>query len=127
MKYDDLVVKYCGEDWKSVGTPETWGGYGMACMLAFIDGNTEPQLNAMAEYLGVEVSDIQIPFFNLLRSGAFYNEFGAKKDPALTGDMSRTDVLCAWGHVAGIASGLIWRNMNNSPLMNNVTSDARKS
>ena len=122
MRYEKLVQKYCGPNWRDLEGPEKMGGFGVACMLAFIDGKVDANVDAIAGHLEVTPSEIQVPFVNLLRSGLFYNEFNARNDVALNGNDTRTNVLCAWGHVAGIAGGLIFRNMNNSPKMDQYRS-----
>ena len=109
MKYEKLVQQYVGEHWRKTSLVDLESGYGVACMLAFLSG-VDSDAGAMADHLGVDFKDIQKPFGRLKRSRVFSERFDAKKDKALNGDAPRTEVLCAWGHIGGIASDIVYRS-----------------
>ena len=109
MKYGEIVSSVCGENWRTVNQEECEGGYGVACLLAFMKG-ADANAESLARHLGVAVEDIQASYSRLLRSGLFSEDFDAKHDKWLLGKCSNRQSECAWGHVAGIAAGLIYRS-----------------
>lgn len=107
MRYEDMVRRVCGEDWKTVNPQEKAGGIGVACVLAFIRGNVKPSIQDFSNFLGVEDSEIVFPYTRLSRVGVFSQRFNAKKDPLLTNNFGSDESQRAWGHIAGISSGYI--------------------
>ena len=120
-RYEEVIKEICGENWFS-NRVDRDGGYGVACMYAFLNG-VNPKLESMASHLGLAKSEIKAPFVNLLVAGYFSNTFDARNDEALNLKGFRAGILThefwsesqskynAWCHVAGVASGLIERNI----------------
>jgi hypothetical protein len=106
MRYEDFVRKVCGDDWKAVSLEERQGGYGVACMAAFMR-NAKPSVNEMANHLGIISDEIYMPFTRLARAGAFNQRWNAKRDKALLSHMGDDEAQRAWSHIAAIASGFI--------------------
>ena len=94
MKYEEIVKTICGEAWQ-VNQVERDGGYGVACLLAFMKGS-KPTVDAIATHLGVSIDEIQLPYSRLIRAGVFSNEFNAREDSWLLGKESNCRSLCAY-------------------------------
>jgi len=117
-KFVDFV---CGEDWEDASDEDRAGGYGVACMQAYING-VKPTIDSLASFLAIEnPKEIYGPFSQLLQSGMFSKAFNARGDVHLNLklDKIKKDEIfirktkCAWGHVAAISAGLIVRNYSN--------------
>jgi hypothetical protein len=107
MKYDKEVRYVCGDDWRSQSQEERDGGFGVAMMVAYLQG-ASPNYEDIASSLGLsprEAAEASIPFRRLQVSGMFSDEFDALSDQALAGNASDVDVRTAWCQVAGTASG----------------------
>jgi len=110
MKYERLISQYCGFNLKKVTeNTDIDGAMGVACMLAFLHG-VDPKIESIANHLGVHKNEIKVSFEKLESSGVFDKGFNAREDKALIAEADRTSVLCAWGNIFGIASGLIQRS-----------------
>lgn len=113
MKYEDIVKTICGDNWRSLDQDEKDGGYGVACMLAFMRG-AEPVPVKVAAHLGIPVSEIQTAYTRLDQCGLFSKEFDARKDKWLLGQGNSRQNMCAWGYVAGLSSGMVSRCFGRS-------------
>ena len=113
MKYKEIVDSVCGHSWTEAGEDERNGGYGVACLIAFMKG-ADAREDSIASHLGVDSSKIQTPFLRLFKSGIFSKTFDARSDKWLLGSASPRQSQCAWGNVAGVAGGFIYRNFDNS-------------
>jgi hypothetical protein len=109
VKYEDIVINVCGEDWQEVNSPEREGGFGVACLLAYMNG-ADASAESISKHLGVAIIDIQLSYSRLMRAGLFSQEFNAREDKWLLGKGSETQSLCAWCHIAAIAGDIIYRN-----------------
>jgi len=107
MKYDETVACICGDNWKTL-EDEKHGGYGVACLLAFMAG-VEPNAKSIAEHLSIEEEKIRIAFIKIEKAGLFSRAFDACHDKWLLGLDGDRESQCAWGYVAGIALGHIYR------------------
>lgn len=120
MKYLDVVEHVCGKTWKETEEEEQ-GGYGVACMIAFLKG-VEPNLQNMADHLNVEKYKLKKAFVRLTGNGLFSDKCNAKKDRELLGKGFSDSSLhmsiwteddayrAAWCHIAAIAGGFITRS-----------------
>jgi len=120
-RYIKIINKLCGEYWKESREGRD-AGYGVACMLAFLNG-ISPNADEMSAHLGVDKKDIKIPFDRLYKTGCFSSKFNAVEDDALNFKGFREGILTyenwaedqsvinAWCHIAGIADGNIERNL----------------
>ncbi len=106
MKYEDSVRRVCGDNWRSVGREERDGGYGVACMKAFLQG-VRPSVSDLSSHLQVSIDEIVAAHTRLLRNGAFTPRFNAKRDEALLKNINEDDAQRAWGHIAALAGGFI--------------------
>lgn len=107
MKYEDHVRKICGESWRTVSDQERHGGYGVACMTAYLRG-VKPALPDVAKHLGVTADEIGTPFVRLLRNGAFHRDrWNSKNDNSLMGNEGEDEAQRAWSFVAAVASGFL--------------------
>ena len=111
----------CGKNWEEVSVEDKNGGYGVACMQAYING-VKPTTEDISSFLGTSKENVQYAFSQLLQSGMFSKAFNARGDASLNLKIDKKDrknesyirdVKCAWGHVAAIASGMIIRNYSN--------------
>ena len=146
MKYEEIVVDVCGKNWRSVNREEFQGGLGVAIVLSYLKG-IRPTIDDISKHLSVPSDDLWEPFQRLLYGGVFLKEFNARMDPELLGNgisSTASAVECitpkdmirnAWCHVAGIASGLIYRNPSkpvtkvrkkNQKETNGTTTNSRK-
>jgi len=111
-----FVDEMCRQDWESVSVEDHHCGLGVACMQAYING-IKPALKDLSEFLNVEESELEEPFQRLLQAGMFSKAFNARGDDALNLKLKNTrdvgQIRCAWGHVAAISAGIIFRNYNN--------------
>ena len=122
MKYNEVVCNICGDNWESGPYEEREGGYGVACMLAYLNG-AKPTIEDISDHLGVKEKVIRVPFYRLLESGLFSKSFNARNDPTLIGD-GRTEtskhlekddytftvsdsIQAAWCQIAAVAGGLV--------------------
>ena len=112
-EYEKNVQKYCGNDWRTTSVDDKNGGYGIACVIAYLDG-TEPIAADLAKKMATSPDDIIEAFENLKCAGVFSEEFDAREDDALKGDKGQREFDLAWGQIAGIASGLVYRPASNS-------------
>ena len=122
MKYEKLVAEICGDNWARASYEEQEGGYGVAMLVAFMEG-TNPSMPELAKAINVPISDrISRAYDRMLRSGLFSSGFDAKNDKELNGVGFSSDYdgrvarwsnksasKHAWCNVAGIASGFIIR------------------
>ena len=122
MKYEDVVQSVCGKGWRSGTEEDRDAGYGVAMMIEFLKG-TAPDLNSMSSNLGIPSLELVKSYSRMLRCDMF--EEKNKNDNELIGngfsetafhnDFSKKywtpekAYSCAWGYVAGIASGAIDR------------------
>ncbi|MFW6173371.1 MAG: hypothetical protein ACOC5T_06465 [Elusimicrobiota bacterium] len=122
-EYETVVEKICGENWKGEGRQTRQAAYGIAIMLAYING-VELTLNSMSDHLDIDLSSLRHSFARLQQSGIFIDVVNIKSDKPLLGcgysdtgvridDFSSEEASRnAWCHVAGIASGAINRNFH---------------
>jgi hypothetical protein len=115
---EQFVAKICRE-WKDTDQDKV-GGYGVACMQAYING-VKPTVPDLAKFLEVKEDEIRLPFQRLLQSGMFSKAFNARGDKALNLKLKNKEndsskILCAWGYVAGIAANLVVRNYSNTDI-----------
>ena len=120
MRYEDTIKRICGDDWNVASIEERDGGYGVACVMAVLDGansNTEeiaytllavredeePSEEAVKELAKL----IEVPYRRLGASGIFSKRFNLRRDKCLNGFSTPHDGRTAWCHIAGIASGYI--------------------
>lgn len=106
MRYEDMVRRVCGEDWRTVNPQEREGGYGVACVLGFIRG-AKPTVGEMAGHLGITPDEIIVAMTRLNRNGIFTPRFNARKDPELAKHLSQQDAQRAWSQIAAIAGGFL--------------------
>lgn len=106
MKYEDLVKKICGDNWRSTAQEEKDGGYAVAMGIAFING-VRPSPSDFSKHLGVSTDDIITAYQRMSRNGVFRDEFGMKSDPALLGNKDSDEAARAWSHIAGMGSGFV--------------------
>ena len=117
-KVKNEVNVLCGEGWDEQGDADINGGYGVACMLVYLEG-TKPDLRSLSAQIGMPEEDLRIPFHRMLQSGLFSKTFNARGDRALlcSGGVDKEKRMiswrCAWGHVAAVAAGIIQRNYND--------------
>jgi hypothetical protein len=114
-----------GKGWLDGDNATRDAGIGIACMLAYIDG-CKPTLSDLAEVLKIDAKIIEKSYVRLLRSGMFSYAYNARNDDILLGrDITNSckcvrertvywDSVAAWCHVAGVAAGLIERNINRN-------------
>lgn len=107
MRYEEMVRRYCGENWKTINENEREGGMGVACVLGYIRGNVKPSIPDLAAHLGVPPDDIVSAYARLQRNGIFSPRFNARKDEELTGHPSDTNTQRAWAHIAAISGGFL--------------------
>ena len=105
IKYEDIIRKICGETWRD-NQDEFDGGYGIACVMAFLDG-AMPVIEDIAKFLDADPLDVEIPFRRLQATGIFSKRFNGRRDKCLNGWSSAQDGRTAWCHIAAIASGWI--------------------
>tara|TARA_Y100000310_G_C20031399_1_gene511969 strand:- start:24 stop:392 length:369 start_codon:yes stop_codon:yes gene_type:complete len=120
MRYGDIVEQVCGSSWRNTEA-EKDGGYGVACMVAFLRG-TNPSLRDLAAHLEVEPRRIKKAFIKMSSTGLFTDKFGARDNKELLGRGVSNSVQhmncwtsddayrAAWCQVAAIASGFITRS-----------------
>lgn len=101
MKYEDFVRRVCGDDWRTVNDAERHGGYGVACVKAFMRG-VRPSAADLATHLQVTPDEIATAYNRLNRNGIFSHRWAAKKDAEL-----QRDSEFAWAHIAALASGFL--------------------
>jgi hypothetical protein len=106
MRYEDMVRRVCGENWKTVAKEEREGGYGVACVEAYRRG-VRPTVNDLASHLAVTPEEILSAHARLLRNGVFSQRWNARKDQVLQNGVADDDGQRAWAHVAAIAGGFI--------------------
>lgn len=105
MRYEEVVRRICGEDWKTVNISEREGGIGVACVVAYMKG-ARPSVGEMASHLGIPSDDVYMPFQRLSRHGVF-SDWDIKKDKALLSQLGDDEAQRAWAHIAALASGFI--------------------
>lgn len=101
MKYEDFVRRVCGDDWRTVNDAERHGGYGVACIKAFMRG-VRPSAVDLAAHLQVTPDEIATAYNRLNRNGVFSHRWAAKRDTLL-----QTEDDHAWSHIAAIAGGFV--------------------
>ena len=118
MKYDDIVQTVCGKGWKSVSYEEKEGGYGVAMVLAFLEG-VSPDLSSFSNHLGVMSSDLVSPFSRLANNGVFAPKTAEDTELTGSGFSSTSDYVKkywtkekafthAWCNIAAVASGIVY-------------------
>jgi len=115
-KYEALLKTICQmEDYSVLNDNEWEGCLGVACVMAFIEDVT-PNIFSLSKHLDIPHYDIHLQkaFDRLRINGVFGNKYGAKYDPALTGDAKGNYWYTgseigrnAWCNIAGMASGYI--------------------
>ena len=113
MRYEDVVKTICGDNWRSLDKEEREGGYGVACLLAYMRG-AEATVDKIASHLGVGVGEIQAAYSRLVQCGLFSKEFDARGDKWLRGEGNKRQNMCAWGYISGISSGIVSRCFGRS-------------
>lgn len=113
-----FVNEICrSETWDTGNSEERDLGYGVACMQAYLIG-IKPTINDLSTYLEIDRRDMQPAFQRMLQCGLFSKAFNARGDNALNikpnKRKSLTEILCAWGNIAGIAAGLVIRNYSKA-------------
>jgi hypothetical protein len=108
MKFEDTVRSICGVDWRKACLDEQDGAFGVAIMIAFLEG-CRPKLDDLVAFLELtpeeeEAKVLDAPFRRLQTSGSFFN---ARRDRALNGWEGAQDGRTGWCHIAAIASGVI--------------------
>jgi hypothetical protein len=108
MKYENNVKEICGDNWRETDSNERDGGYGVAMMIAFLNG-ARPNLDDFSRHLKVEISEIETAYRRLQSNGVFTPSYNAKNDPVLLGehDIEPIEIRAAWAIVAGQASGFV--------------------
>lgn len=120
-EYESIAKNICQiSNLQTANLEDLEGAIGVACMLAFIKG-VKANLPDLADNIGVDVAQVEKPFFRLMANGIFSNHYGAREDNVLRGkgyDKIVTDGKIkimfsaveqsknAWCQVAGIASDL---------------------
>lgn len=125
MKYEDIINDICGDEWLFDSSESINGGYGVAMMLAFLEG-VAPKIDIFSRDLQIPKELLLDSYNNLLKSGMFSKNFNAKNDPVLKGLKFSVDSnyrveerlwtiekasVNAWCHIAAVASGVIDRNI----------------
>jgi hypothetical protein len=122
MRYEEKVRNICGEDWKTVNQGEKEGGYGVACMLAFMRGQ-RPVISELSKHLEIPADEIVAGYTRLSKNGLFNKDWGlildeegnvlveggARRDEALLGRDGTDACERAWAHIAAVAGGFIGR------------------
>jgi hypothetical protein len=112
MRYEDTVRDICGENWKVASPEEAEGGFGVACVKAYLRG-CRPAVSDLAAHLSSnpgEVTPDQIlpAYTRLVKSGVFSKDHGARRDHDLSiKDRSVPEYQYAWAQIAAIAGGFI--------------------
>ena len=107
MKYEDEVRRVCGDDWRVASVQEKDGGYGVACLQAFIKG-VRPVPADLAAHLSVRPDDIIAGYTRLNKNGVFsYDGFDAKHDKALLSKVGSEEWNRSWAHIAAMAGGFM--------------------
>lgn len=130
QKISEIVEIICGgswtniEKWKNMSFEDQQGAYGVGIVLAYLSG-VQLNMKEIANYLDLSVQDIALAFEKLCNSNLFNSKkFNLNKDSSLLGN-SISDTayyldgywsdgqafISSWCHIAGIASGLIERNI----------------
>lgn len=98
QKYEDLVCRICGEDWRRSSKQDIEGAIGVAICKAIMNGESA-STEALSRHLGVHISCLITPFDRLFRNGMTVRKKLTQDKQLVNGD----DL--AWCYVAGIASG----------------------
>ena len=107
MKYEEYVRRICGESWKTVSESERQGGFGVACVMAYMRG-VKPSLPELSKHLGVTPDEINVPFVRLLRNGVFNRDrWNTKSDPDLLGNTGDDNAERCWAFVAAVGGGFL--------------------
>ena len=108
MKYEEIVLQICccDNDWRNNSEEERDSVYGVAIMMAFLDG-CRPMIEDLSKSLNVEVTEMEVAFRRLQASGMFSMKFNARRDRCLNGYSSAQDGRTAWSFIAGISSGYV--------------------
>jgi hypothetical protein len=106
MKYEEVVRRICGDTWKTESKEERDGGYGVACVLAFMRG-VRPSLADLSSHLQVTTEEIAPAHLRLTRNGVFTSRFNAKRDSSLQMNLSQDESQRAWAHIAALSGGFI--------------------
>lgn len=97
IPYDALLNEMCGE-WRKLTGTEMDAAWGMAIVHSVLDGES-PELDNIADYLGVDKHTIQRPFHNLFMNGAFNGMIDRDRK-----ELKSYDKL-TWGYYGGYACG----------------------
>ncbi|MFA5599856.1 MAG: hypothetical protein WDA06_04590 [Phenylobacterium sp.] len=118
MKYAELVEQICGRGWANASDDERNGGYGVAMVIAYMNG-AKPDLDSLSFHVGVPATQLAKAFARLNQNNMFDDsvkndvELGANAVSPTASTISKWSLIdasrCAWSHVAGIASGYIDR------------------
>lgn len=100
-RYEHLIKKICGAQWKSLPDNERDAAWGIAIVKSVLDG-IEPNLQDISNYLGVDRDTLLRPFKNLNMNGVFLHDRIQKDSKALKSEDS-----LAWCYYGGYASGAI--------------------
>lgn len=106
MRYEEQVREICGDDWRTVNQNEKDGGYGVACLIAFIKG-VRPTVADLAAHLGAKPDDVVAAFNRLHKNGVFSQNWKVKQDASLLGENGNDEDHRAWAHIAAIAGGFL--------------------
>ncbi len=109
VDYEETLGRICGDDWRATPLDEREGAYGVALMMAFMDGSrpTPDELSKVLELDVEEQKEVEVPFRRLQVSGSFSPRFNARRDRGLNGWAGAQEGRTAWCHVAATASGWI--------------------
>ncbi len=108
MQYIDVVEEVCGADWATVSQEEKDGGYGVAMVRAFI-GGCKPSVSELSNHLEVSPDEIIAAYKRLNQYGIFSPALRIRHDVDLLHRSTDDEANRAWGFVAGIASGFVFR------------------
>jgi hypothetical protein len=108
MKYENRVREICGDEWRTTEANERDGGYGVAIMVAYLNG-ARPTLDDMSRHLRVDIEEIEIAFRRLQANGVFLPDYDTRNDLAILEDNSvdPVEIRTAWATIAGQASGFV--------------------
>lgn len=98
-KYDPIVTKIFGEEWKTLQQPDSDGVLGVLIVKSILDG-IKPDVRRLADYLGLTKDDLLPAYTRLSANGVFLRH--RLQDDRKMLEMSND---LAWCYYAGYASG----------------------
>jgi hypothetical protein len=98
LRYEELVRKVIGPQWRHLSEEERDGAFGVAIVKSVLDG-VQPDLNEIAMHLGLDNDLLLRSFHNLSLNGVFRRNLIQNDD-----DLKKENVH-AWCYYAGYASG----------------------